>query len=215
MTKKTLTAAEVDVYALFLKGTTKIDVKRPAPSAYKNRDLVGVIPFQSSPNPASGVKNHVGVTMTRGAGGILALLALTGKADSVFGHSYLATDITDADQGFYPAVARVTLIGAATVPDKAGLSPLTGRPRNYLPGRSGSIPFGRGTIAGQPDKNGLTQTTISDIDYGDALSAIKKEIGTAAGTAYKVRLSFENEILANAGTPPDLYVPANAVAPIF
>lgn len=215
MTKKTLTAAEVDAYANFLKGNTKIDVKRPAPSAYKNRDLIGIIPFESSPDTTSGVKNHVGVTMTRGAGGLITLLNLTGKADSVFGHSYDAAQIGTSDSGFYPAVCRLTLIPSGAVPDKTGVSAMTGRPRNYLPGRSGTIPFGRGTVAGQPDKKGKAQATIADIDYGDAVEAIRKEIGTAAGTAYKPRISFENEILGSLGKAPDVYVPSNQVAPAF
>ena len=49
LTRKTLTAAEVDIYASYLKGERKHSQPRKAPGAYKERTAVAIVPFDLSP----------------------------------------------------------------------------------------------------------------------------------------------------------------------
>jgi hypothetical protein len=65
-----------------------------------------------------------------------------------------------------------------------------------LPGRSGSAPFGRGSSTVQKDAKdpASAQTEIADIDYLDALLAIKQAVKGATAFAGKRRISFEPEL---------------------
>ena len=96
----------------------------------------------------------------------------------------------------------------------AGTSAFTGRPRNYKGGRSGSVPFGRGSSTIQKDAKdpASTQTTIADIDYKDAANAIEQAVGAAA-YAGKKRLSFEPELFRSDRSEPNFGL--TAVAPAF
>jgi hypothetical protein len=152
--------------------------------------------------------------MTRGALGLLGTLGIT-NLDGIFGLNLTGTGgVTDAPAGFYPAIAKITLIPADAVANTAGVSAFTGRPRNYKGGRSGSVPFGRGSTVTQTDaKNpASTQTSIADIDYKDAENAIKLAVGAAA-YAGKKRLSFEPELYRSERSQPGFT--GDAVAPVF
>jgi hypothetical protein len=151
--------------------------------------------------------------MTRGALGILGVLNIT-NLDGIFGLNQTGTDAVDPPGGFYPAIARITLIPTSVVANTAGTSAFTGRPRNYRPGRSGSVPFGRGSTTVQTDaKNPASvQTTIADIDYKDAQEAIKAAVLASTYDGQK-RMSFEPELYrAERATPAFSGTP---VVPVF
>jgi hypothetical protein len=152
--------------------------------------------------------------MTRGALGILAALGIT-NLDGYFGLNLTGTPpVADAPAGFYPAIARITLIPANTVANTAGTSAFLGRPRNYKGGRSGSVPFGRGSTTLQSDALDPTsvQASVADIDYKDAENGIKTVVG-AAIYAGKKRISFEPELYRAERSQPGFA--GEAVAPVF
>jgi len=201
LTRKTMTAAEVDIYASYLKGERKHEQTREAPADYKELTAVGIVPFGISPG---GSASFVRTSMTRGALGLIQTTLGITNLDGIFGINLTDTNVTEPPSGFYPAVARITLIEANAVRITAGTSAFTGRPRNYLPGRSGSAPFGRGSSTVQKDAKdpASAQTTIADIDYLDALLAIKQAVKGATGFTGKRRLSFEPELfVAERNTP--------------
>ncbi|WP_293341057.1 hypothetical protein [Microcoleus sp. CAWBG58] len=172
---------------------------------------MGVVPFGFSPAATAG---FVHTSMTRGALGILSTLGIA-NLDGIFGLNLTGTGtIEDAPPGFYPAVARITLIPAATVAIRTGTSAFTGRPRNYTPGRSGSVPFGRGSTTVQADaKNPASaQATIADIDYKDAEKAIKEAVRTSTYAGQR-RVSFEPEVYRSEKPAP--VFAGDAVAPVF
>jgi hypothetical protein len=200
-TKKTLTAAEVDIYASYLKGERKHEQSREAPADYKELTGVAIVPFGISPAASA---NFVRTSMTRGALGLIQTTLGITNLDGIFGIRTGETDATEPPSGFYPAVARITLIPANTTRITSGTSAFTGRPRNYLPGRSGSAPFGRGSSTVQKDAKdpASAQTTIADIDYLDALLAIKQAVKGATAFTGKRRISFEPELfLAERNAP--------------
>jgi len=210
-TKKTLTAAEVDIYASYLKGERIHSQSRKAPAVYKELRAVGIVPFGLSPGATD---NFVRTSMTRGALGLLGTLGIA-DLDGFFGLNLTNTPtVTDAPAGFYPAIARITLIPAAAVAITTGTSAFTGRPRNYKGGRSGSVPFGRGSSTVQTDaKNPASiQTTIADIDYKDAANAIRSAVGASTYDG-KRRISFEPELYRSEGSQPGFT--GDAVAPAF
>ena len=209
-TKKTLTTAEIDIYADYLKGLRIHSQPRKAPAAYKERRGVGLVPFGLSPGATP---RFVRSSITRGALGILGVLNIA-NIDGYFGLNLTETGVVDAPAGFYPAIARITLIPTAAVVNTAGTSAFTGRPRNYKGGRSGSVPFGRGSSTVLPDAldPAAAQTTVADIDYKDSENGIKLLIGSAT-YAGKKRLSFEPEIYRAERSAPG-FVGA-AVAPVF
>lgn len=215
LTKKTMTAAEIDVYANYLKGNVVVTIDRPAPPDYRERVAGGVIPFGISPDTTASAKNHVRVTVTRGALGILNALGLLTTADNKFGLISDAAQITDSPEGFYPALAKITLIPQGTVAITTGLSPYTGRKRNYMPGRSGSVPFGRGNPTAQPDAKGKAQATNADIDFTDAAEAIKAAIQGVASFTGKKRVSIEAEVWRAGRPEPAFFNNNQAVAPQF
>lgn len=191
-TKKTLTTAEIDILASYLRGERIHSQPRKAPAAYKERTSVAIVPFGLSPAANA---NHVKASMTRGALGLIGTTLGIANLDGIFGIRTTAGDAVDAPAGFFPAIARITLIPQNAIANTAGVSAFTGRPRNYKGGRSGSAPFGRGSLTVQADAKDptSTQTTIADIDYQDAARAIELAVG-AATFAGKKRLSFEPEL---------------------
>jgi len=200
-TRKTLTAAEVDIYASYLKGERKHEQSREAPADYKELTAVAIVPFAISPAASA---NFVRTSMTRGALGLIQTTLGITNLDGIFGINVNGTDATEPPSGFYPAVARITLIPTNATRITSGTSAFTGRPRNYLPGRSGSAPFGRGSSTVQKDAKdpAAAQTTIADIDYLDALLAIKQAVKGATSFAGKRRISFEPELfVAERSTP--------------
>jgi hypothetical protein len=100
------------------------------------------------------------------------------------------------------------------VRNTTGVSAFTGRPRNYLPGRSGYAPIGRGSVTVQTDaKNpASTQTTIAHIDYQDAVLAVRKAVSSAT-FAGKKRLSFEPELFVAERSSPGFG--GTPVEPVF
>ncbi len=212
LTRKTMTAAEVDIYAAYLKGERKHEQSREAPADYKELTSVGIVPFGLSP---AATANFVRTSMTRGALGLVQTTLGISNIDGIFGINVAGTDATDPPSGFYPAVARITLIPENTTRITAGVSAFTGRPRNYLPGRSGSIPFGRGSSTIQKDAKdpASAQTTIADIDYQDAALAIKQAVKGATTFTGKRRLSFEPELFRAERSVPAFG--GQPVAPVF
>ena len=211
LTRKTLTAAEVDIYALYLKGDRKHSQSRKAPAVYKERTAVAIVPFGLSP---AATANFVKSSMTRGALGLIQTTLGINNLDGIFGVSLTDPGAVDAPGGFYPAIARITLIPQNAVANTSGTSAFTGRPRNYKGGRSGSVPFGRGSATVQKDAKdpNSTQTTIADIDYKDAANAIELAVGSAA-YAGKKRISFEPELFRSERSEPNFGL--TAVAPAF
>ena len=207
LTRKTLTAAEVDIYAEYLKGNRKHQVPRKAPGPYRETTAARIVPFGLSPSGA----NFTRVSVTRGALGILTVLG-TANIDGIYG-----LDLTEGavkEVNFYPALAKITLKAPNVTPITAGTSAFTGRPRNYKPGRSGSVPFGRGSVTAQPDAENPTtsQAGIADIDYMDAVAAIKKSISASAYTGAK-SVAFEPEIFRSDREATGFG--KSAVAPVF
>lgn len=207
-TKKTLTATEIDIYADYLKGNRKHEQPRKASAAYREMTGARIVPFGVSPSGA----NFTRVKISRGALGILGLLG-TANIDGIYGLDLTEGAAKDVS-GFYPALAKITLKQADVVPITTGTSAFTGRPRNYKPGRSGSVPFGRGSMAAQPDAADPTivQATIADIDYMDAVNAIRGSL-TAPGFAGSKQVSFEPEIFRTERAA--LSFGKTAVAPVF
>jgi hypothetical protein len=113
LTRKTLTAAEVDIYASYLKGERKHSQPRKAPGAYKERTAVAIVPFGLSP---AATANFVKVSMTRGALGIIGTTLGIANLDGIFGINPTGTGATHPPAGFYPALARITLIPQNAVP---------------------------------------------------------------------------------------------------
>jgi hypothetical protein len=142
--------------------------------------------------------------MTRGALGIIGTTLGIANLDGIFGINPTGTGATHPPAGFYPALARITLIPQNAVPNTAGTSAFTCRPRNYIAGRSGSAPFGRGSSTVQTDAKDptSTQTTIGDIDYQDAARAIELAVGNAT-YAGKKRVSFEPELFRAERSEPN------------
>jgi hypothetical protein len=206
-----MTAVEIDIYAAYLKGERKHSQPRKAPAAYKERTAVAIVPFGLSP---AATANFVKASMTRGALGLIQGVLGISNLDGIFGISLTDPGATDAPGGFYPVMARVTLVPQNAVANTAGTSPFTGRPRNYKGGRSGSAPFGRGSSTVQKDARdpNSAQTTIADIDYKDAQNAIKVVVGAAA-YAGKKRLSFEPELFRSERSEPNFGL--TAIAPTF
>jgi len=212
LTRKTMTAAEIDIYASYLKGERKHEQTREAPAEYKDLTAVAIVPFGISPGANS---NFVAVSMTRGALGLLqSTLGIT-NLDGIFGIRTTQTDTIASPAGFYPAMARITLIPADATRITSGTSAFTGRPRNYLPGRSGSAPFGRGNSTVQKDAKdpASAQTDIGDIDYLDALLGIKQAVKGATGFTGKRRVSFEPEVFVSTRSAPAFG--GTPVAPVF
>jgi len=211
LTRKTLTAAEIDIYASYLKGERKHSQPRKAPAVYKERTAVAIVPFGLSPAASA---NFVKSSMTRGALGLINTTLGITNLDGIFGINLTDPGATDAPAGFYPALARITLIPQNAVANTAGTSAFTGRPRNYKGGRSGSAPFGRGSSTIQKDAKdpASAQTTIGDIDYKDAANAIELAVGAAA-YAGKKRISFEPELFRSERSEPNFGL--TAVAPAF
>jgi hypothetical protein len=211
LTRKTMTAAEVDFYAAYLKGERLHSQPRKAPGIYKEPTAVAIVPFGLSP---AATANFVRTSMTRGALGLIQTTLGITNLDGIFGLNLTGAGATDAPGGFYPALARITLIPADVVPITTGVSAFTGRPRNYRAGRSGSAPFGRGSSTVQTDARdpASTQTTIGDIDYQDAANAISLAVGNSI-YAGKKRLSFEPELFRSERSEPN-YGGA-PVAPVF
>jgi len=193
LTRKTMTAAEIDIYASYLKGERKHEQLRKAPPDYKELTAVGIVPFGLSP---AATANQVRVGITRGALGLLQTTLGITNLDGIFGIDTAGTNAGEPPGGFYPALARITLIPVNTIRVTSGVSAFTGRPKNYLPGRSGSAPFGRGSSTIQKDAKdpASTQTSIADIDYQDAANAIMQAVKGATAFAGKRRLSFEPEL---------------------
>lgn len=208
LTRKTMTAVEIDFYAQYLKGERKHEIERKAPAGYRETTGARVVPFGLSPSGA----NFTRVGVTRGALGILELLG-TANIDGIYGLELTAGAAKDV-ANFYPAVARITLRAPNTTPIITGTSAFTGRPRNYKPGRSGSVPFGRGSVTAQPDAQDPTvvQATIADIDYLDATTAIKASIANSAYVGGK-QVSFEPEVFRAERDPASFG--KTAVAPVF
>jgi hypothetical protein len=206
-----MTAAEIDIYAAYLKGERKHSQPRKAPAAYKERTAVAIVPFGLSP---AATANFVKASMTRGALGLIQGVLGISNLDGIFGISLTDPGATDAPGGFYPAMARVTLVPQNAVANTAGTSAFTGRPRNYKGGRSGSAPFGRGSSTVQRDARdpNSAQPTIADIDYKDAQNAIKLAVGAAA-YAGKKKLSFEPELFRSERSEPNFGL--TAIAPTF
>lgn len=206
-----MTAAEVDIYAAYLKGDRKHSQPRKAPGLYRERTGVAIVPFGLSPGATS---NFVKTSMTRGALGLIQTTLGITNLDGYFGLNLTGAGATDAPGGFYPALARITLIPENAVANTAGTSAFTGRPRNYKGGRSGSVPFGRGSSTLQVDAKDPTsaQTTIGDIDYLDAVRGIETVVGNAA-YAGKKRLSFEPELFRSERSEPNFG--GAPVAPVF
>lgn len=198
LNKKTLTAAEITLYAEYLRGNRIHSQPRKAPPAYKEKTSARIVPFGVSPVGT----NFTRVTVTRGALGILGVLG-TVNLDGIYGLN-LTTGATKGIVGFYPALARITLIPTTAVAITTGTSAFTGRPRNYRPGRSGSIPFGRGSTAAQQESQdpAVVQPTIADIDYIDAVAAIKSSVDAANYTGSK-RVSFEPEVFRVENSEPN------------
>jgi hypothetical protein len=211
LTRKTLTAAEVDIYAAYLKGERKHSQSRKAPAVYKERTAVAIVPFGLSPAASA---NFVKTSMTRGALGLIQTTLGITNLDGIFGVSLTDPGAVDAPGGFYPALVRITLVPQNAVANTAGTSAFTGRPRNYKGGRSGSVPFGRGSATIQKDAKdpNSTQATIADIDYKDAANAIELAVGAAA-YAGKKRISFEPELFRSERSEPNFGL--TAVAPAF
>jgi hypothetical protein len=195
-----MTAAEIDIYASYLKGERKHEQTRKAPPDYRELTAVAIVPFGLSP---AATANFVRASMTRGALGLIQTTLGITNLDGLFGINLTGTDATDPPSGFYPAVARITLIPQNAVRNTAGVSAFTGRARNYLPGRSGSAPFGRGSSTVQKDAKdpASAQTTIADIDYLDALLAVKQAV-KGATFAGKRRVSFEPELFVAERSAP-------------
>ncbi len=211
LTRKTLTAAEIDIYAAYLKGERKHSQLRKAPPAYKERTAVAIVPFGLSPGTLG---NFVRSSMTRGALGLVqGTLGIT-NLDGIFGVALTDPGAIDPPGGFYPALAKITLVPQNAVANTAGTSAFTGRPRNYKGGRSGSVPFGRGSLTIQKDAKDPTsaQTNLGDIDYKDAVNAIESAVGAAA-YAGKKRISFEPELFRSERSEPNFGL--TAVAPAF
>lgn len=158
LTRKTMTAAEVDIYASYLKGERLHSQPRKAPGPYKERTGVAIVPFGLSPAASA---NFVRTSMTRGALGLINTTLGIANLDGIFGLNLTGAGAVDARAGFYPALARITLIPENVVANTAGTSAFAGRPRNYKGGRSGSAPFGRGSSTVQTDVKdpASTQTT--------------------------------------------------------
>ena len=211
-TRKTLTAAEVDFYAAYLKGERKHSQDRKAPAIYKERTAVAIVPFGLSPAASA---NFVKTTITRGALGLIGTTLGIANLDGIFGISLTGDTAIDPPAGFYPALARITLIPADAVAITAGVSAFTGRPRNYKGGRSGSAPFGRGSSTFQKDAKdpASVQTTIGDIDYQDAANAIMQAVSGATAFTGKKRVSFEPELFRAERSEPAFG--GTPVAPAF
>jgi hypothetical protein len=143
--------------------------------------------------------------------GILNVLSIA-NVDGIFGLNLTEGAIKEVE--FYPALAKITLKAPNVTPITAGVSAFTGRPRNYKPGRSGSVPFGRGSVAAQPDVQSPTtpQAGVEDIDYLDAVAAIKKAISASAYTGSK-SVSFEPEVFRSDREATGYG--KTAVAPVF
>lgn len=214
LNKKTLTAAEIAIYTAYLKDDRKHSVPRAASGAYREKMSVGVTPFGVG-LPAGTGGSAVRVGMTRGALGILGTLGISAADQSnVFGLEDDAAKVSDPPAGFYPALCIITLKPANVVAITTGTSAFTGRPRNYKPGRSGSVPFGRGSATGQPEAGAgkKPNTAIDDIEFADAMRAIK--IAVAGGTfTGKKTMTFQPEIFRAVSGAAGFKKPA--VAPVF
>ena len=205
-----LKAAEWDQYVRVKKGEATYTVQRKATPEAKERYACGVSPFGVKFDTTSGVKNHVGTSITRQA--MQILIALHGRENGlkIYGIEEDMDKVGTAKEGFYSALVQISLVAKdATRPSTETTSQLTGRKYFKWPTRSGSIPIGRGDLVLTKTANsGVTIADIDEIDFLYAKILAEKQIADAVADAAKPNkkgLSFDPEIWQpSAATLPPL-----------
>lgn len=144
-------------YLQYLRGINKIVVARRPGIKYLERFNVGVIPFDITMAAAAG-DQHCECTMTVMAENIRAHFNANAPL-TLFGiQSDLA--LCSQLQGFYPALARVTLRPLSQTTKDAVVSGITRRAYKRWKSRTGSIPFGR-TTGGLKTAAGAASTDLN------------------------------------------------------
>lgn len=170
-------AADSDLgkFGNWLTGKNKIDVKRRPSAALMKRQRVKVIPFGITPDGTAPTPPDYFLTAMTGQA--RAIFTAIGEDNSVFGLDIVST-VADAagastDESYYPALARIFVTPSGADVISTDISAVTGRSYKTVKGRSGSIPFGRGTASEVKDaKKGTAETSIGNVDELDVAKSI-------------------------------------------
>ncbi|NET30312.1 hypothetical protein [Okeania sp. SIO1I7] len=196
-------AADWDKYVKVKKGEATYTVERKAPAEDKELFGVGVIPFGFSPSTAAGATIHMNTSISR-AGAKVAVSAITGDQWDKLGIVTSSTASTNGPAGWYPALLTITLVGVGDNGEDQ-LSQLSTRTYNKKKTRSGTMPFGRRTIATADARTGAATAAVGDRDYEDCLKAILADLNpTPTSPASSRILSKSSE--------PEIYIPVVSIS---
>ncbi|NES08195.1 MAG: hypothetical protein F6K22_38750 [Okeania sp. SIO2F4] len=196
-------AADWDKYIKVKKGESTYTVDRKAPAEDKELFGVGVVPFGFSPSTATDADIHMTTTISR-AGAKMAVSAIRGDQWDVLGIARDEDSVTTGPAGWYPAILTITLVGINDI-GETETSQLSTRQYQKKKTRSGSMPFGRRSIATPNARTGAATAAIGDRDYEDCLNAIKAALNpTPTSPASSKILSKSAE--------PEIYVPVVSIS---
>ncbi len=189
-------SADWDKYIRVKKGELPYVVDRAAPPEDKVLYGCGVIPFAFTPPSDAGGVLHSNAWISF-AGAKIARSVLGTSYDNILGLEGDSDNSNNPVAGWYPAQMVVTLVG---INDEGSFeeSQLSTRRYRKKSTRSGSFPFGRRTIATPRANTGAPTTGVEDVDYGDALAAIRKAFNPEPASppdAKVMSISSEPELL--------------------
>lgn len=83
--------------------------------------------------------------------------------------------------GFYPALARIKMVGATAIPttETSGILGSVFGKYKSIKGRSGSIPFGRTLTSVIDTKTGAAETSLADVDEEDVTTDLLNSLNLA------------------------------------
>ncbi|NET44259.1 hypothetical protein [Okeania sp. SIO2B3] len=185
------------------KGEATYTVKRKAPAEDKELFGVGVVPFGFSPSTAAGATIHMNTTISR-AGAKMAVSAITGDSWDKLGIVRSSNESTAGPAGWYPATLTITLVGVDDNGEEE-TSQLSTRKYNKKKTRSGTMPFGRRSIATPDARTGAATTAVGDRDYEDCLKAIVASLNPTPTQP-------TNSKILSKSSEPEVYLPVVTVS---
>ena len=186
-------------YIAFKRGETKITVTKKLTAAERKRYGFAILPFNLSCPASPTAADRYAAPITVYSNTIRTDLTLS---NNQCGYDTIGASTQQADN-FYPALLRVFIPsgGAPTNPT----SGVTQKPYSRIPGRSGSIPFGR-TVTNVTDaKTGAAESALDDVDEEDVRLALSIAARTGGGSSKASSVSYEPEIFRVG--KPDLVSP--------
>lgn len=184
------TSGDAFEYLQYLKGINKLKVERKPDSKYLQRFNVGVIPFDVA-FVAADAEKHWQAAMTILADNI-RIEFNTVAPIALFG---IEIDLSKCEQvnGFYPALARITVKPLSQTTKDEKTSGITKRKYKSFKTRTGSIPFGR-SLVGVKQPDGSAETDLGDVESEQVEKSILAALkGTNTTTYQCTGISFVPE----------------------